>query len=71
MQIFKELPTLVETQEYEYSENWSDTNDADFEMKDDSVRKGFDQHELNNFTRDWGLSKKAWLEDKQKGTFSL
>ena len=37
----------------------SDSNYEDFEIEDDSVRKGFDQHELNDLARDLGLSKKA------------
>ncbi|GBM30355.1 hypothetical protein AVEN_21474-1 [Araneus ventricosus] len=44
--------------EYESGENRSDPNDEDFEIEDDSVRKGFEQHELNDFVRDLGLSKK-------------
>lgn len=30
-----------------------------FEIHEDSVRRGFDQHELNDLARDLGLSKKA------------
>ena len=30
-----------------YDEGLSDSNDADFEIEDDSIRKGFNQHEIN------------------------
>lgn len=56
--VFKELPSL-EIQEYESGEDRSDPYDEDFEIEHDSVRKGFDQHELNDLARDLGLSKKA------------
>ncbi|GBM57445.1 hypothetical protein AVEN_24216-1 [Araneus ventricosus] len=56
--VFKELPSL-EIQKYESGEDRSDTNDEDFEIEDNSVRKGFQQHELNDLARDLGLSEKA------------
>ncbi|GBL73283.1 hypothetical protein AVEN_159324-1 [Araneus ventricosus] len=56
--VFKELPSL-EIQEYDFVEDRSDPNDEDFEIEDDSVRKGFKQHELNDLARDFGLSEKA------------
>ncbi|GBO30867.1 hypothetical protein AVEN_218441-1 [Araneus ventricosus] len=56
--VFKELPSL-EIQEYESGEDRSDPNDEDFEIEDDSVRNGFEQHELNDLARDLELSKKA------------
>lgn len=37
----------------------SDSNDEDFGIEGDSVRKEFIQHELNDLTRDLGLFKKA------------
>ncbi|GBN04250.1 hypothetical protein AVEN_269713-1 [Araneus ventricosus] len=43
----------------ESSEVRSSLNDEDFEIEDDSDRKGFEQHEFNDFARDLGLSKKA------------
>ncbi|GBM22550.1 hypothetical protein AVEN_183980-1 [Araneus ventricosus] len=52
--VFKELPSL-EIQEYESDEDLSDSNDEDFEIENDSVRKGFEQHEVD----DLGLSKSA------------
>lgn len=56
--VFKELPSF-EIEEYEFDKNLSDPNDEDFEIEDDSVPKRFDQLELNDLTRDLGLSKKA------------
>lgn len=56
--VFKEVPSF-EIQEYECGEDRSDINDEDFEIENNSVRKGFDQHELNDLARDLGLSKKA------------
>jgi|SRR6218665_2476428 len=43
-----------------YDEERSDSNDSNFifEIEDDSVRKGFDQHEKYEFVQDLGLSKK-------------
>ncbi|KAK9881157.1 hypothetical protein WA026_014507 [Henosepilachna vigintioctopunctata] len=56
--VFQEL-TCLEIQEDELSDDRSDHSDKDFEVEDDSVRRGFNQNELNNLVRDLGLSKKA------------
>lgn len=56
--VFQELPSL-EIQEYESSEDRRDSTDEEFKVSNDSVRKGFNQHELNDLVRDLGLSKKA------------
>ncbi|XP_050339496.1 sodium- and chloride-dependent GABA transporter 1-like [Bactrocera neohumeralis] len=56
--VFEELP-LSELQESVCDDDSSDSNDEDFEIEDDSARKGFDQNELNDLARDLGLSKKA------------
>lgn len=56
--VFQALPSL-EIQEYDSTEDRSDSDDEDFEVDNDSVRKGFNQHELNDLVRDLGLSKKA------------
>ena len=50
----------------DYDEELSDINDVDFEMEDDSVRKGFDQHELNDLARDLGLSELLASRLKEK-----
>ena len=54
--VFKQLPHLEDLSDVE---ECSDRNDADFDIHQDPVRRGFDQHELNHFARDLGLSKKA------------
>ena len=54
--VFKQLPHLEDLSDVEER---SDSNDADFDIHQDPVRRGFDQHELNHFARDLGLSKKA------------
>ena len=54
--VFEQLPPLEDLSDVEER---SDSNDADFEIHKDSVRRGLDQHELNDFTRDLGISKKA------------
>lgn len=56
--VFNEFHSLEEG-EYVYGADESDSNDEDFEIEDDSVRKGFEQQELNDLVRDLGLSKKA------------
>uniref|UniRef100_A0A6P7GL81 Uncharacterized protein LOC114333513 n=1 Tax=Diabrotica virgifera virgifera TaxID=50390 RepID=A0A6P7GL81_DIAVI len=56
--VFNEFPYLEE-EEYGYGADESDSNDEDFEIEDDSVRKGFEQQELNDLVRDLELSKKA------------
>lgn len=56
--VFQELPSL-EIQEDASVEDRSDRSDEDFKGDDDTVRKGFNQHELNDLVRDLGLSKKA------------
>lgn len=54
--VFEHLPPLEDLIDVEER---SDSNDADFDIHEDSVRRGFDQHELNDLARDLGLSKKA------------
>ena len=54
--VFKQLPHLEDLSDVEER---SDSNDADFDIHQDPVRRGFDQHELNHFARNLGLSKKA------------
>ena len=44
--VFVQLPSLEELDD---NEEFSDSNDADFEIKDDSAHKWFDQHELIKF----------------------
>ena len=39
---------LLSLENLDYNEELSGSNDADFEIEDDSVRKGFDQHEIND-----------------------
>ena len=53
--VFEQLPDLEDLSD---DEERSDSNDADFEIHEDSVRRGFGQHELNDLARDLGLSKK-------------
>ena len=53
--VFEQLPYLDVSDD----EERSDSNDADFEIHEDSVRRGFDQHELNDLARDLGISKKT------------
>ena len=53
--VFEQLPPLENLSD---AEERSDSNDAGFEIYEDSVRRGFDQHELNDLARDLGLSKK-------------
>ncbi|XP_047111954.1 uncharacterized protein LOC124788720 [Schistocerca piceifrons] len=55
--VFQELPSL-EIQEDASGEDRSDRSDEDIEGDGDSIRKGFNQHELNDFVLDLGLSKK-------------
>ena len=52
--VFEQLPPL---EDLNVAEERSDSNDADFKIYQDSVLRGFDQHELNDLTRDLGLSK--------------
>ncbi|XP_069623312.1 uncharacterized protein [Ranitomeya imitator] len=54
--VFEQLPFLEVLSDVD---EHSDSNDAEFEIHKDSVRKGFDQHELNDLARELGLSKKA------------
>ena len=56
MPVFVQLLSL---ENLDYDEELSGSNDADFEIEDDSVRKGFNQHEINDLVLDLGLSKKA------------
>ena len=53
---FKQLPPL---EDLRYVEKRSDSNNADFEIHEDSVRRGFDQHDLNDLACNLGLSKKV------------
>lgn len=55
MPVFISLPTF----EKQYGGKSSNRYDEDFEIEDDSIRKRFDQHELNDLVRHLGLSKKA------------
>ena len=54
--VFEQVPHLEDLSD---AEERSDSNDADFDIYEDPVRRGFDQHELNNLARDLSLSKKA------------
>jgi len=54
--VFEQLPPLEDLSDVEER---SDSNDADFAIHEDPVRRGFDQHELNDLARDLGLSKEA------------
>lgn len=54
--VFKQLPPL---EDLCYVEKRSDSNNADFEIHEDSVRREFDQHDLNDLACNLGLSKKA------------
>lgn len=54
--VFEQLPPLEDLSNVEER---SDSNDADFDIHEDPVRREFDQHELNGLARDLGLSKKA------------
>ena len=51
--VFEQLLCLEDLSDDERS----DSNDPDFEIHEDSVRRGFDQHELNDLARDLGQSK--------------
>ena len=44
--VFEQLPYLEDLSD---DEECSDINDADFEIHEDSVRRRFDQHELNDW----------------------
>ena len=55
MPVFEQLPYLEDLSD---DEERSDSNDADFEIHEDSVRRGFDQHKLNDLASDAGLSAK-------------
>ena len=54
--VFIHLPSL---EDLDHDEELSDSNDADFEIKDDSTHKRFNQHELKDLPQGLGLSKKA------------
>ena len=54
--IFKHLPPVTDESSVEER---SDSNDVDFEPREDSERRGFDQPELNDLARELPLSKKA------------
>ena len=56
MPVFAQLPCL---EDVVYDEKLSDCNDANFEIEQDSVRKGFDQPDISDLERDLGLSRKA------------
>ena len=53
--VFRTL-SCVEQDEYDVEVRYK--TDSDFVIKDDCVRKGFDQNELSDLARDLGLSKK-------------
>ena len=55
--VVEQLPHLEDLSDVE---ECSDSNDsAMIDIHEDPVRRGFDQHELNDLARDLGLSKKA------------
>ena len=54
--VFEQLSYLEDLSDVE---EHSGSNDADFDIHEDLVCKGFDQHELNDLERDLGLSEKA------------
>ena len=54
--VFEQLPYLEDLSD---DEERSDSNDADFKIHEDSVHRGFGQHEMNDLARDLGPSKKA------------
>ena len=53
---FKQLPPL---EDLRYVEERGDSNNADFEIHEDSVRRRFDKHDLNDLACNLGLSKKV------------
>ena len=55
--VFAHLDTLLE--DMGYDEKLSDSYDADFELEQDSVRQGFNLHEISDLARNLGLSKMA------------
>ena len=54
--VFEQLPYLEDLSNDERSYS----NDADFEIHEDSVRRGFDQDKLNDLARDLGPIKKSF-----------
>ena len=61
--VVKQLPPLEDLSDIGKR---SDSNNADFEIDEDSVCRGFDQHELNDLARDLGLSKKSFRKPSIK-----
>ena len=55
--IFAQLSSI---DDMDPDEELSDSHDADFEIEDDSARKGFDHNELKDLARDLGLSQKVF-----------
>ena len=53
--VFKQLPTLEDLSDVE---ECRDSTDADFDIHGDSVRRGFNQYELNGLARIWARQKK-------------
>ena len=60
--VFEQRPCLKDLSD---DEERSDSNDADIEIHEDSVCRGFDQHELNDLARDLGPSKKLQKSQHQ------
>ena len=56
MPVFEQLPPLEDLSDVQ---KHNESNDANFEIHQDSVRRGFDLHELNELARDLGLLRKA------------
>ena len=52
--VFEQLPHLEDLSDVE---ECSDSNDTDFDIHEDPVRRRFDQHKLNDLAHDLGLSK--------------
>ena len=57
--VFEQLSPLEDLSNVEER---SGSNDGDFEIQEDSVPRGFDEHELNDFVRHLGLIKKKASE---------
>ena len=55
--VFEQLPPREDLND---AKQRSDSNDEDFEIDKDSVRKGFDQRELNDLARAFGQSDKGF-----------
>lgn len=68
MTVSKEFLSL-EIKEYEFGEDQNDSNDEDFEIEDDSIHKGFEQHELNDLAWDMRLHEKSLFEKGSKVSY--